>query len=680
MIELPPELFPHLLDLSSDEKKHLIELARSCETKRITFSDWTECLLKAYQNNKLVLTPGIVYLVTKVAFYSLNYDLVEELVLKKPTMGGKLWLIERIMHKSPEEALDELNAIDENSLPLLEKAEWFNKKIHTLYLLDNYLESIKTAEEAFLFLETIIDSKDKDFVHQVLLFGYYYSHGRSVFCTGDVQKAIELTKAGIKKAEDYQDKIQQGHLLNHLAIINHQTGKYAQSVEIYEKAYSLLMEVGDHRTAQACRGNQGCSLINQGRYSEAITILEENYSYWKEIDQIDNQIYIGLKIGKALKGLGELERAVEYAHEALELHNKQGYNSISDILEAGSIYLEADKLVDCKNCINRVERLITEGMEYFALLTKILKGGLNLKKSNIGVAEELLETAHKNALKTDFIQLILHSLFLLAELSIHKYSYTHSEEDISRAEERITDLNQLLLEIDAGEQSSKLLLIRSTLAAKRLDNDLAMELIDEALAIATRDNFKEVINRANQLKKDLRERFGLTQKESMQEEIDQKNETLSELVETYRSLSAREFAQTQKEPEIIAFSITRSQGLPLLSINFGEEEKKSQHNLSNSLLISGFLKAITEFSNTIFGTKKGMKLRTIAYNNYSIMVEIHQEMIYALYVEEETFQLRHKLRSIAEKVSKMEIDHSNVIIKSDLKYKITQEVNKILEN
>ena len=99
-------------------------------------------------------------------------------------------------------------------------------------------------------------------------------------------------------------------------------------------------------------------------------------------------------------------------------------------------------------------------MEYFELYIKILKGGLNLKKSNIGIAAELLETSLEKALKTGYTQLILHSLFLLAELSIHKFSYTHSDEDISKAEERITDLNQLLTEIDASEQSSKLLLIR----------------------------------------------------------------------------------------------------------------------------------------------------------------------------------------------------------------------------
>jgi tetratricopeptide (TPR) repeat protein len=278
LINLPPELNPHLLNLTPGDKKHLTDLAETCETKKITFSDWTECLLNAYQAEKLVLTPGIVYLLTKVAFYSLNYDLVEELAIKKPTIGGKLWLIERTMHKSPEKALEELNEITDD-LSLLEKAEWYNKKIHTLYLLDNYLEAIKAAEKAFLFLETIDDQNEKDLVHQALLFGYYYSHGRSIFCMGEVQKAIELTNKGIKEAKRFQDKIQQGHLLNHLAIINHQTGKYTQSVEIYEEAYSLLTEVGDHRTAQACRGNQGSSLMNQGLSTVDIFLSESILTY-----------------------------------------------------------------------------------------------------------------------------------------------------------------------------------------------------------------------------------------------------------------------------------------------------------------------------------------------------------------------------------------------------------------
>ena len=73
LINLPPELNPHLLNLTLAEKKHLTDLVQVCETKIITFSDWTECLLNAYRVEKLVLTPGIVYLLTKVAFYSLKF-------------------------------------------------------------------------------------------------------------------------------------------------------------------------------------------------------------------------------------------------------------------------------------------------------------------------------------------------------------------------------------------------------------------------------------------------------------------------------------------------------------------------------------------------------------------------------------------------------------------------------
>jgi len=71
-------------------------------------------------------------------------------------------------------------------------------------------------------------------------------------------------------------------------------------------------------------------------------------------------------IGKAFKGIGEIEKAVKYSHEALILHNEQGYNSLNNILEAASIYLDANKLEDCKNCINRAEKLITEGIQLFA--------------------------------------------------------------------------------------------------------------------------------------------------------------------------------------------------------------------------------------------------------------------------------------------------------------------------
>ena len=74
-----------------------------------------------------------------------------------------------------------------------------------------------------------------------------------------------------------------------------------------------------------------------------------------------------------------------------------------------------------------------------------------------------------------------------------------------------------------------------------------------------------------------------------------------------------------------------------------------------------------------------MMLRTIAYNDYSIMVEIHQGMIFALFVESETLQLRYKLRLIGEQISKLDMGHSNVKIKSNLEDKITQEVKLILE-
>jgi hypothetical protein len=81
-------------------------------------------------------------------------------------------------------------------------------------------------------------------------------------------------------------------------------------------------------------------------------------------------------------------------------------------------------------------------------------------------------------------------------------------------------------------------------------------------------------------------------------------------------------------------------GLPIFVHHFDEKLKM------DSILIGGFISAITAFSNELLG-QSGL-LRSINHEGFTVMMEHKDQWIVTLIADQESFDVRYKLRTFAQ--------------------------------
>ena len=90
------------------------------------------------------------------------------------------------------------------------------------------------------------------------------------------------------------------------------------------------------------------------------------------------------------------------------------------------------------------------------------------------------------------------------------------------------------------------------------------------------------------------------------------------------------------------------EGIPLFTYDFNEDRIKAYEE---SLIISGLLRAINDLSSEIHSLNKKTSLKGIKYQEHSILLEVNNQIIYALVTSAETFEQRHMLRIFANKLT-----------------------------
>ena len=87
-------------------------------------------------------------------------------------------------------------------------------------------------------------------------------------------------------------------------------------------------------------------------------------------------------------------------------------------------------------------------------------------------------------------------------------------------------------------------------------------------------------------------------------------------------------------------TIDRRTGLPIFVHHFNEKLEM------DSTLVGGFISAITAFSNELLG-QSGL-LRSINHEGFTVMMEHKENWIITLIADQESFDVRYKLRTFAD--------------------------------
>ena len=122
--------------------------------------------------------------------------------------------------------------------------------------------------------------------------------------------------------ENIGDQIGQAQVLVNIGAMRNELGDRDGAVEVLSQARVLA---GTHRLEEVIRiidNNLGEVLLNQGKFNEAIAILQKLKDENHELGELANESFNVLNLGKAFLFKGQASRAEQMFGEAFELANK----------------------------------------------------------------------------------------------------------------------------------------------------------------------------------------------------------------------------------------------------------------------------------------------------------------------------------------------------------------------
>jgi tetratricopeptide (TPR) repeat protein len=462
-----------------------------------------------------------------------------------------------------------------------------------------------------------------------------------------MDKAEEATDIGYSHSLDYDDKFIQGRMLNIKGLIAERRGEYDHAWDLYTKGYEVLLETGDFRTATVIRDNRAELNLFKGNFTEAINDMLAGLEFWKLKDHKRNLIIVMINISKTYLGLKELDKTIYHANNACDLIKETEVREVWMLCELGGIFLQANNLKKCEECLNLAASLLPLAKSPYELAYyNVIQGGFELKKLNLGIAEDRLKKALNEVVNLDHMELVVKALFTLIDLQITKFTMTGSNEELVIADQQIRDLDILFSNTNLQKESFELLLVRATLSKVRLDYEKSLELLNRAIDISQKANYKGLFQAAIEQKEQLLKEW-TTDAADKSHIIDELNEEMRKLDDVYKLISGRKL-KADESPVPSVLMVILPEGIPLFTYDFNEQKVK---DYEESLIISGLLRAINDLSSEIHSLNKNTSLKGIKYQEHSILLEVNNQIIFALVTNSETFEQRHMLRIFANKLS-----------------------------
>ncbi|MHA1910366.1 MAG: hypothetical protein ACTSYA_01610 [Candidatus Kariarchaeaceae archaeon] len=645
---IPSELRPISLDLSPSDLAFIDNLFEKNDIPAPSYLQFSEVVLQSYYQGILPSSKGIIHLLCKLSYFASNYSSISQIAKKHQTAASCLWKTRLMVDKVQlEEAELELKRIEEEfELTLLEKAILSRTRVFLILNTSDYSKGIEEAEKALNSLKTISDLSTRKIIHQALL-AVYISMAYGYRYLGDLDKAEEVTDVGYSHAVEFDDKFIQGRILNIKGLIAERRAQYDHAWELYSKGYDILLETGDFRTATVARDNRAELNLFKGNYHEAVNDMLSGLEFWKLKDHKRNLIIVMINLSKAYCGLRDLEKTYYHANNVCDLIKATEVREVWMMCELAGIFLSAQKLDKCEECLNLAASLLSLAKSPYELAYyNIVQGGLELKKLNLGIAEERLHKGLNEVVNLDVIELVVRALFTLVELQITKFTMTGKTEELEIADQQIRDLDILFNNTDLKKESFELILVRATLAKVQLDYEKSLELINRAIEISQKANYQGLFQTAIEQKEQLLREW-TTKADEKSHIIAELNEEMRKLDEVYQLISGRKI-QIDESPIPTALMVILPEGIPLFTYDFNEQKVKEYEE---SLIISGLLRAINDLSSEIHSLNTKTSLKGIKYQEHSILLEVSNQVIFALVTNRETFEQRHMLRIFANKLA-----------------------------
>jgi tetratricopeptide (TPR) repeat protein len=408
-------------------------------------------------------------------------------------------------------------------------------------------------------------------------------------------------------------------------------GEFSQGEKHYVAFRTISESLGFKLGIAMALNNLGTLRLNS-------ILLEESLDFFRaslELMDMESGRTVALaNLGEISVVLGRYEEAERYLLEGIRLEEKtqthviELYTWYSIMLARTSKFQESLKYLEIsEKMANSSEKPMQKAAYLFAC------GNFNACRNDYNAAitiyEELLEVSKKE----EIFEFLVRAELELASTYLKAYQKTKFIDYLSNAGYHLNDLIQIAKEQGIQALYAEALLARSDMFTIAGQNFEAKGDIERALSIA---QYIEDVRLEKEAKTRLRLMASYTEVSTIAETpVERTLDRLSGFKPAAGKL--REIIQPNLHTLI---TIDIRTGLPVFVHHFDEKLKM------DSLLIGGFISAITAFSNELLG-QSGL-LRSINHEGFTAMIEHKEFWIVTLIADQESFDVRYKLRTFTQ--------------------------------
>jgi len=460
----------------------------------------------------------------------------------------------------------------------------------------------------------------------------------TLYVVGTLLKEVGQANRASRIVDTLEDMAQHKNHRMFLALVENLRGHICNMRGEFEPGEKHYVEFRNISESLGFKLGIAMALNNLGTLRLNSIQLEEALDYFKAalhlMEMESGRIVALANLGEISIILGNFEDAEEYLIEGIRLEEKTRTGVIELYTWYTILLAKSGRFPDSLKYLKISEKLASSSekpMQKAAYL--FAKGGYNTHRKKhddaIAVYEELLELARKE----DIFEYLVRAELELASTHLKAYQKSKSAEHLSKVGYHLNDLIQIAREQGIQALYAEALLARSDMFKLAGQDFEAKGDIERAVSIA---QFIEDTRLEEEAKGRLRlmataPAISAVEDTSVGKSLDR--------LSGFKPVAVK----LREIPQPTLFSlitIDRGTGLPIFVHHFSEKLEM------DSTLIGGFISAITAFSNELLG-HSGL-LRSINHEGFTVMMEHKENWIITLIADQESFDVRYKIRAFAD--------------------------------
>jgi serine/threonine protein kinase/tetratricopeptide (TPR) repeat protein len=367
-----------------------------------------------------------------------------------------------------------------------DEKEGERKKVEALMRRADFLKQIGELNQALRDYKTIL-RLTKISPHLKMVAEAYNDLGDTYRLKHDYKKGLSCLKKALEIRQKLNDPLEIAHTLNNIGLLYWIDSQYQEALVSYKEALNIYNKLEDKFHAASTLNNIGMIYWAKGQYEKAMKFFEDSLKIKRELGDKTEIARSLNNIGATLLELGEYHKAVQYLLESLEL-NEEIKDKKEIVLNLENLGGTCQRMGDFENALKYNERglALAQNIALAQRMGYILEnmGEIQFGLGNYEKAHEYFKRAKQTAEDIEDKQ-----LQILILLNLSKFFAVLNDDQ--KAEQLLEEATKIIDATNDKRSLIKVYQIKSWLSQKEEMFEQALKLLDEAMDLAKKSNFKE---------------------------------------------------------------------------------------------------------------------------------------------------------------------------------------------